>query len=181
MTRAKQIIESLEEAKGGYLLSKIQIDNAVSNKSAGFCLINPEDLLKLTTPDDSYIDIVKSGARDLATYKSSSSDTIAPSLTIKIPSGEVINHEGRHRAASVLRAGGTYIPIALFFQKDDESTNRVDANKSHIPNKLKGQFRPISISSSEFKKTFKQWNTPEAKSYRQRVENDAKIGYISKL
>lgn len=101
-----------------------EIPKARGSYGAFLISISAEDFLRITTNDQESIDQIKSkpfpqskeefidwrgedGANEYDKYN-------IPFLKVVIPSGKIIGHEGRHRAAMVLKKGGTNIPVILY-------------------------------------------------------------------
>jgi hypothetical protein len=86
---------------------------------------------------------------------------VGPFLRIEIEPpvgtlGRVTGHEGRHRAAAVMNAGGKVIPVALclrpfkgMFPKSWGPEYELHAD--HIPMAVHGQFRPVKVTTRNWK------------------------------
>lgn len=115
---------------------------------AFICVMRPEDFLELTTydqkelqqikdkrypiPDDEYVE--RMGADMAASYPPGRFDM--PFLYVGFPSGKVEGHEGRHRAAMVLRDGGRSFPVMIYPRADTvyvvKSEYRDQDDESHF-------------------------------------------------
>lgn len=71
-------------------------------------------------------------------------------------SGKVSGHEGRHRAAAVLNAGGKVIPVALCLRPFKGQFPRsygpeYELHADHLPLVVQGQFRPVRVRTKDWK------------------------------
>ena len=128
------------------LLTEKQVRQARDNlRASAFTWMNPMDFLRLTTRDDAAIEYIASHAEPLAVYNAASvsgSLDLPPFLDVDLSEGRygfVLQHEGRHRAAAVLAAGGDSMPVALIAS---ESSRVVEIAPNEFPRQFRGQFRP---------------------------------------
>lgn len=103
-------------------LAKGVVRHARSRYMALIATMSPQDFIRLTTEGpESYDRIFSQTKVDLDTYRSGSDPDYnresysMPFLTVQIENGLVKEHEGRHRAAMVARAGGTTFPVGIMF------------------------------------------------------------------
>lgn len=95
--------EALRTARGSY--------------ASLIAVMNPRDFIRLTTGDDNEFDIINSHEfPGMSNYDPKQYGL--PWLNVLYPSGQVTGHEGRHRAAMVLRAGGTSFPCVIYFRSE---------------------------------------------------------------
>ena len=88
--------------------------------------LGAEDFLRLTTPNEEAIQRIKSRPfpEDREEYIDSYGTEEEfgkfnlPFLKVEFPSGRIFGHEGRHRAAMVLRKGGDRIPVVIYPYED---------------------------------------------------------------
>ena len=107
-------------------LFKGQIPNARGDYGAFVCVMTPRDFLKLTaTPEDLkriLADPFPDTEADYSSWKGNLTDYgrfPMPFLKVKFPSGKVFGHEGRHRAAMVMRQGGKAFPVMIYPYGED--------------------------------------------------------------
>lgn len=103
-------------------LRKGTVDNARGMYGALICVMDPNDFIRLTTGDEqAFNSIFSDDFASLDDYKAGThpnynkSQYNMPWLGVIYPSGEVVQHEGRHRAAMVAKAGGRSFPCTLVF------------------------------------------------------------------
>lgn len=136
-------------------INEEQKRNARSEKATLIVDIDPLVFLELTTtdkgmfptmdhllnPEKYSLDDVKN--KDLAFFlsKEIQSDLIAhPFIKLDKRTGKIVGHEGRHRAAAVVRAGGKWFRLAVYLIPQDW-----DGTAKDIPSIWKGQFRNVSF------------------------------------
>jgi len=116
-----------EEVK--FPLAKGVLDRARGSYGALVCVMNPKDFLRLTTVSNADLEHIlhkDEFAPSVAAYKNvehpvyNKNQYGMPYLNVDFESGKVLGHEGRHRAAMVVREGGTKFPCVLFFKSSME-------------------------------------------------------------
>jgi hypothetical protein len=144
LVSGRRLLEALMSAS--LLLTEKQVRMARSNlRASAFTWMHPMDFLRLTTRDDAAIERIASHAEPLAVYNAASlsgSLDLPAFLDVDLSEGQyghVLAHEGRHRAAAVLEAGGNLMPVALVAS---ESARVVEIDPSEFPRQFRGQFRP---------------------------------------
>lgn len=96
------------------------INRARGSYGAFVITMRPEDFLKLTTVRDEEIDEIKnrkfpkdeSDPDHHAEYHNGRFEL--PFLMVEFPSGKILGHEGRHRAAMILAGGGDKFPVVIY-------------------------------------------------------------------
>ena len=128
------------------LLTEKQVRQARDNlRASAFTWMHPMDFLRLATREDAAIERIASEAQSLAVYNAASlgrSLDLPAFLEVELSGdryGFVLAHEGRHRAAAVLGAGGNLMPVALVAS---ESGRVVEIETNEFPRQFRGQFRP---------------------------------------
>ncbi len=106
-------------------ITQRMIDSAKDNKAAGLLRMRPEDFLFLTVGSDDHHDMIKRHTQPLDQYNEWAKQGVIinmPSLKIscdgdafgqRVEVGKVLSHEGRHRAQSIINAGGNYMIVAI--------------------------------------------------------------------
>lgn len=95
-----------------------QQENAIDNKMNWIVDIDPREFLRLTVDDriGHYPTLASINPEPLAVYQSPDAQAnmiVHPHLRIDKETGKVTGHEGRHRAAAVMKAGGKWYRIGL--------------------------------------------------------------------
>jgi hypothetical protein len=97
--------------------TQVHYQQARGNKNQLIILINPMDFLKLTSPPGEIETFMRNTQGLLAynRYAKSGENIIMPFLRILVNGiyGKVTAHEGRHRAAAVIKAGGDWMRVAV--------------------------------------------------------------------
>lgn len=99
-------------------------DQARGNKVQVIVLMPPQDFLRLAAPPDAYADFMQQtqGLQAYNRYAKSGENIHMPFLRIIVLSkahGKVRSHEGRHRAAAVIKAKGQWMRVALELDPSD--------------------------------------------------------------
>jgi hypothetical protein len=123
--------ELLEAPRTSLPLRKGAAKSARSNYGSLLAVMSPSDFLLLTTTDRQERQrIIDDPFNSLDAYDKGpetenelgaifhKSQYNMPYLNVLYPSGQVVGHEGRHRAAMVLKAHGNKFPVALYFQSE---------------------------------------------------------------
>jgi hypothetical protein len=140
------------------LLTQAQIEVAIDNKLVGFIRMEAIDFLRLTLDardDDSpegfvhALQDLQGVAKTLEQYNAWSAEgkiRVAPGLAV-VPGGHVVGHEGRHRAAALIKEAGedSVMLVGIELRKDDGSTwspraMRNPARLRNVPPVLHGQW-----------------------------------------
>lgn len=147
----------------GLKLIKENYRQAKGNKNAGTLVIDPYKFLELTTRDSSDVYSIMDDAKTLEEYNQyvkDGSSYLMPWLEISTDGisrykepckvGQVVGHEGRHRAAALIKAGIKKMPISVKlyrrgfaerFHTTDENPWGEDKWKSEdLPKILYGEF-----------------------------------------
>jgi hypothetical protein len=150
--------------------------NARNNHDALLVVMNPMDFLKLTTPDDDELQsIIDKVDRSLADYNSgvgeyNKSNYNLPYLNVLWPSGKIVGHEGRHRAAMVYKEGGKSFTATISFRQDysyfvtweQTDENGDEVLDEHGEPKMFSQPFPTLQSASAFKREIEnEWRAPD--------------------
>lgn len=130
--------------------------------------MRPIDFLRLTTEDQSGIDDISSHefAKNVASYRDGSDPRYnkeqynAPFLRVSYPSGRVQGHEGRHRAAMIMREGGEVFSCMIIFDSEYEY---------HLAATM---FNYADDSETEHEVSFKSYEEREAEAKRMKAVND---------
>lgn len=149
---------------GAVAPAKLYVDNehllqAIGNKAAAVAIMSPDDFLDLTTQDIEQKRRIIASAKPLEFYNDLARKheiIIAPNLKVDIRQefGRIQAHEGRHRAAAFMKAGGTDFPVFITpadgyygIRKIHDANNRYGRLIEHrdIPEELIGQFNPSVI------------------------------------
>jgi hypothetical protein len=103
-------------------LAKGSLSSTKGFYAAMVVVMNPRDFIRLSTPADEVSQIYSDKfASNVADYKSGVDDRFnknnygMPFLDVEYPSGKVLSHEGRHRAAMIAKEGGTKFPCVIKF------------------------------------------------------------------
>jgi hypothetical protein len=135
------------------------LDVAKGNKAIVVVPFPAVAFLKLTTPSDQAIKEIADETKSVAFYNSKEAGIIVmPNLKIEMGSGKIISHEGRHRAAALIKENGLDVTmdVAIAVTKDGYATYYEQfpvkppdyANKKRyrgvedVPTALRGEFRP---------------------------------------
>jgi hypothetical protein len=104
-------------------LNKGGVKHARSMYGAMICVMNPADFIRLTTTNErEYQDVLDDAKVSLDDFKKGTdpdfnkSSYNIPFLRVVQETGKVKGHEGRHRAARVLKAGGDKFPCVIYFR-----------------------------------------------------------------
>lgn len=130
-------------------LTPLQMDSARDNKRQVLVHMKPEHFLHLTTSDDDQVSRIKAAAHALSDYNQwgREGETInSPFISID-REGNVLNHEGRHRAAAVMSAGHRTMPVHIKIR--DRSSDERKLGWEHVPDTLRGQFGRGEVKKSE--------------------------------
>jgi len=118
-----------------------QVLQAIDSHAGAFVDMAPIDFLRLTTLDEDHIRKVQSEAHDLAKYEKhmeSGKCEVHPFLRIDVKSGQVVGHDGRHRAAAILSADpDAQMRVALIPVPLSKTASMAD-----IPETVKGEYDP---------------------------------------
>jgi len=168
-------------------ISNVQKRNAIGNKCIGYITMHPMDFLELTTTNKEGVERIMNDSQPLEVYLKSirnRSNLVMPFLGIEVAKGklgkakrgEVVGHEGRHRAAALLKSGKTRLPVAVRVREEgrewkyyaeryvpNEGREKVFMNASIIPEVWTGQFNSsISKNMSNALKTFESFYSSSA-------------------
>lgn len=150
-------------------ITKTHLRQIGDGKAAMIVAMRPEDFLHATTRDAAHMQQIIDEAQPMANYNRyarEGDNIIPPLLRIRITKsaiagiyegapewrGEVEAHEGRHRAASVLKEEpGTLMPVAILIRTDErewkETVTPGDpwsaiyyAKLEHLPESMRGEF-----------------------------------------
>lgn len=91
-----------------------------SNYGAFVITMHPSDFLSLTT-DKADLERIKADAfpipdEEFAKQGYTPGKFQLPYLDVEYPTGRVMGHEGRHRAAMIMKQGGDVFPVAIFMK-----------------------------------------------------------------
>lgn len=111
-------------------LGKNALPNARDRYGALIAVMAPMDFIRLTTTNQTEIDAIfghqfttvdiydKGSASGPHGELFQKNQYFMPFLNVLYPSGQVTGHEGRHRAAMIIKAGGTSFPVMLSFRSE---------------------------------------------------------------
>lgn len=103
------------------LVTPRQKENAEGNKAIGILTMGCIQFLELTVPGSFSVWMSEQeNIGELQSYNEASKAGrigIMPFLDVDIDTGTVQGHEGRHRAAAVLNAGGSDFPVAICLRR----------------------------------------------------------------
>jgi hypothetical protein len=105
-------------------LNKGVMRNARGRRDALLAVMDPMDFLRLTTKNQAEIDsVINTVDRSIEQYASgqgvyNKTEYFLPYLGVSFPSGHVFSHEGRHRAAMIIKAGGKSFPVTVYFNSE---------------------------------------------------------------
>lgn len=128
--KEKTLVTSIEKPRLNYP-TDVQHKNAVDAKAIGYISIPIKDFLRLTTDNSDFQTLTRQ------THAIGGSHTIFPFLEFDAKTGQVTGHEGRHRAANMLKDGHEHIRIALYPEPKQRDWS---PDMSEMPEKLTGQF-----------------------------------------
>jgi len=151
MKTFKQFMEELE-------VNDFQMKVANSNKFHALVHMHPQKFLQMTTKDAAHMKQIMDDAQPLHKYNEytrTGSTYNAPSLKIdKHPDlrgfHKVVSHEGRHRAAALLKAGHTTMPVFIKAPHHDGVPERQHGFE-HVPEVIHGQVGKGVMLKSDMK------------------------------
>lgn len=118
-----------------------QVLQAIDSHTGAFVDMMPVDFLRLTTVDEDHVRKVQSEAHSIDKYEKHMAEgkcEIHPFLRIDTKSGQVVGHDGRHRAAAILSADpDAHMRVALIPVPLSKSASMAD-----IPETIKGEYDP---------------------------------------
>lgn len=118
-----------------------QVLQAIDSHAGAFVDMMPVDFLRLTTVDEDHVRKVQSEAHSIDKYEKHMAEgkcEIHPFLRIDTKSGQVVGHDGRHRAAAILSADpDAHMRVALIPVPLSKSASMAD-----IPETIKGEYDP---------------------------------------
>lgn len=144
-------------------LSKSAYANNRSRKASFVAVMSPRDFIRLTTRNDEAFDsIVKNTKVELDQYKSGDNEYhkadsyFMPFLNVSM-TGKVLGHEGRHRAAMVMKAGGDKFPCTIHLYTPDEyvlvySWHDWDTDEQHVRKEIFPSYEEAEKREEELKK-----------------------------
>lgn len=126
---------------------------AIDAKAVGTYKMPIDDFLDLTSEKD----LIKWLKDPKTEIKIKDDHVIMPFLEIDTATGEVIGHEGRHRAAKMLKKGAKDMDIAIYpYPKHREHAESME----HLPEEL----------ISQFTKERKKFSPKQIKQFKQNIE-----------
>lgn len=144
-------------------LSKHAYPNSRGRKASFVVVMSPQDFIRLTTRnEDAYNNIINSTKVDLDQYKSGDNEYhnidsyYMPFLNVS-SNGRVLGHEGRHRAAMILKAGGDKFPCTIHLFTPDEFQLRYawhdwDKDEEHVEFETFASYEEAEDRVEELKK-----------------------------
>jgi hypothetical protein len=111
MSKLDQAYQSImtKAGKPMLLVTKEMMRQSRGNKVCAIFMMSAMDFLTLTTRGQGDIDHIMADAAPLATYNKAAREgniILMPWLDVERDSGKVRGHEGRHRAAALIKAAG---------------------------------------------------------------------------
>lgn len=132
-------------ASEGLVLGKMQQRWPGSNKAAAIVAMDPHLFLDLTTLDAAHRNRIVESAHPLAIYNQwaiEGESVVHPFLEIDRRTGDVLSHEGRHRAAALITAGVSRMPVAILLWPATNSDSWADVPSKWTSERFqKGQRR----------------------------------------
>jgi hypothetical protein len=116
--------------------------------------MDPLEFLKLTTRGNADINHILKTAKPLSYYNSpkvQKGSSVHPNISIE-PDGQIVGHEGRHRAAAVYNAGGKKFKVAVGASGEGYANKGYGwkgQRKLSLPEFLKGQFKKLKYNTQE--------------------------------
>lgn len=140
--------------KGELPITRAHLTFARGNKAVGFIRIKADDFLVLTTKTNEGIELIKRQAKSHYQYLYwSLKDIQPPMLKIERKTGQILGHEGRHRAAAGLAIrSDVEMWVAIILADEDGRAeyydepslgSKVYLGAKDIPQSLTGEFRPV--------------------------------------
>ena len=104
----------------GLLVSRNQVELAKMGGSKGFLVMNPQLFLELTVPNQATYNWIAADTKSMETYNKFTLNGISkmPEMVLDLDTQQVYRHDGRHRARSLINAGITAIPVALYCRRN---------------------------------------------------------------
>ena len=140
-----------EPRENPLLVTKFQRHIRFDNKVSFAAAMDPEVFLRLTTRDAAEADKIVAEAKPLEFYNQLSETRqilVAPLLRVDVDSGVVEAHEGRHRAAAVLKNGEDVMEVGITLCRDRSGNRRFSVED--CPPFIRGQFKNgVRIPSRE--------------------------------
>jgi len=133
------------------------VSTARAFKALGFMPMTPKQFLTLTTDASDNLLEHADDVLDIEQYNKwarSGEILVPPFLEIsldgqlrhrKVKVGQVVSHEGRHRARSVLNAGGSHLMVALVAYLNGHATTYLEREMDTHPFRMV-RVRPLSIA-----------------------------------
>lgn len=98
-------------------LQKNLIPRARGSYGALVATMRPKDFILLTVADRSNIKTIMDETK-VGLDKYNKNEYNMPSLIVNWDTGKVLGHEGRHRAAMIIKEGGDKFPVVIFFRRE---------------------------------------------------------------
>lgn len=152
-------------SKPGLFLNKENFRQARGNKHAGMIVMDPEDFLLLCVTNQRELNMIMASSRTLVEYNDwikSGKAIHAPWLYITLDGveyketeprlgiGRIVGHEGRHRAAALIKSGVKKMPVSIrlhvkgierqYKPTEEDPWGKQKWGKADIPSTLYGQF-----------------------------------------
>ncbi len=147
----RRLAEGEDETEKELLLppNKRQKEQAIDIKVNWIIDIDPKEFLKLTldTEPGHYPRMDNIEPQPLETYKSPEYQAdmrVHPMLLIDKDTGKIRAHEGRHRAAAVMQAGGKWYRIGVQFRGENGSDRNF--RPENMPKTWRGNFSSYSVN-----------------------------------
>ncbi|MFA6135543.1 MAG: hypothetical protein WC869_16135 [Phycisphaerae bacterium] len=128
------------------LLTDEHVRQARGNKAVAIIWMSPQDFLSLTTTlnDTRWAKQVSDRAvqplEKYNAYAAEGETIIMPRLDVELGTGNVTGHEGRHRAAAVMNAGGDMLPVSIHLRDPGQYT--IEYYEEHqVPGKFEWRKR----------------------------------------
>jgi len=169
---------------GELLITEKMRKRAKSFPAVGFIDIDPRDFLKLTTQDEKHLQYIVFNAKPVEQYNQWVRDgeiLVSPYLNVDMHTGRVCGHEGRHRAAALIRdESAKKMKVAVVLK--DRGCSRRDPYEEKgkpwttafrvrwlgakdLPDALTGQVRDdveVKVDKSTFDPLYPQgWHKPD--------------------
>ena len=123
------------------------VENLIDRKGAAVVQIRPDEFLNLTIDGSlaAWEAFAEDETRTLDEYNSWALDgkiTVGPFLKVREDTGDVISHEGRHRALALKRAGGDWFLAGVVLANERGYAVR-GRGPDDVPRVLRGQFKHV--------------------------------------
>lgn len=138
-----QLIAALQQIISAFDVSETQKKWVIRAKGVAVYPMDPNDFLKLTTRNQADIDPIMDKAKSIEFYNSKAKEggiTVHPFVDVIAETGKVKAHEGRHRAAALIKEGIDIFQVAILVRPEYKHWEIED-----LPTTLYGQYNSYSV------------------------------------